>query len=849
MALLPHVYSNAQEVSVTTGNLITNTPGSSGQESTWTGAGGYSQLGGQQPSALWGCCTSYSGAAPFLDTSTGSPNGQSGQIHWSYGQATVRQIIGINTALSQAGVGLQINGYNWGYEVRNMNGGANGAQGPVDTLTATTFLKDGSGTVVLNNTRVYNTLQEWNWHGGTVTAPSPLSWSQMQNGQLGIEFTSRDTGFWAGYYGPQVRNVSLSLNYSVDPCSLNPLFSSSCAGFNDIVTSSNLVNSSATASWGQGLNQTFNIATALEHSGSGVMVHGFQWGLDASVPSPYCAFWLLWCHDNRDPDLTAAVNIRNSNGTSLYSWSAKGVFDDRPGWQTYNFSHVLPQSRNSLSLGNFEFTAQTSDSAAVSNMYARILYTADPCTKDPLYSASCPGYYQALQALVPAASPTTTVEIVPVSVAVAETTAAGSVDPISSIQTAATSSSSAGNDPQSSNGANTGSATTGTSSGSTSNSATAQTATVAAAGEPSNPSQKKDGPSLSQIQSIVGSELNRIGQLESKTVSESLAQAEAAAQSATAQAEAVAGSLTEQSIQGSIEQAQSAMAQAQSQSQQSNSNAIQAGTASAAGAASSAGAGPAAQSSSAAESQQLAITLEPPTPPSQQTIGESQNHSQDTAQSLPKIIGQTPQPTEAIQPIDTGVDNLILPPQTQTAQPVIEISTGSELSVISSTVGLPAAAVVETPKAPVEENKTEEILNPLYSLLPPLPRPVFVTEPEPEPARTEAAILSNTPRPEQAADRPVIVENKIEPAAGPAVNKSVANNEAAGGGLDLTAIAVQPQGFAAYTTSLTDAAFYAPKEIYKNQKTVDNQRAVRFLNAASDKLHQQMVDQQYQGAK
>ena len=43
--------------------------------------------------------------------------------------------------------------------------------------------------------------------------------------------------------------------------------------------------------------------------------------------------------------------------------------------------------------------------------------------------------------------------------------------------------------------------------------------------------------------------------------------------------------------------------------------------------------------------------------------------------------------------------------------------------------------------------------------------------------------------------------------------------------------------------ALTDANFYAPKEIYRNQRTVDNARALRQL--ASDRLHQQMVDQQY----
>lgn len=46
-----------------------------------------------------------------------------------------------------------------------------------------------------------------------------------------LSMTGRDGGFWAGYYGPEVRNVSLSVNYSFDPCAADPLYSSSCPGY------------------------------------------------------------------------------------------------------------------------------------------------------------------------------------------------------------------------------------------------------------------------------------------------------------------------------------------------------------------------------------------------------------------------------------------------------------------------------------------------------------------------------------------------------------------------------------------------------------------------------------------
>ena len=74
------------------------------------------------------------------------------------------------------------------------------------------------------------------------------------------------------------------------------------------------------------------------------------------------------------------------------------------------------------------------------------------------------------------------------------------------------------------------------------------------------------------------------------------------------------------------------------------------------------------------------------------------------------------------------------------------------------------------------------------------------------------------------------------------VKSNVQDNDAAAG-VSIANIARSPVGFNNYMVALTDVAFYAPKEIYRNQKNVDNARALRQL--ASDRLHQQMVDQQY----
>jgi len=75
------------------------------------------------------------------------------------------------------------------------------------------------------------------------------------------------------------------------------------------------------------------------------------------------------------------------------------------------------------------------------------------------------------------------------------------------------------------------------------------------------------------------------------------------------------------------------------------------------------------------------------------------------------------------------------------------------------------------------------------------------------------------------------------------VKTNVVDNDVAGN-VSIQTIAVSPVGFNQYTNFiLRDVAFYAPKEIYRGQRTVDNNRALR--NLASDRLHQDMVNQQY----
>jgi hypothetical protein len=92
--------------------------------------------------------------------------------------------------------------------------------------------------------------------------------------------------------------------------------------------------------------------------------------------------------------------------------------------------------------------------------------------------------------------------------------------------------------------------------------------------------------------------------------------------------------------------------------------------------------------------------------------------------------------------------------------------------------------------------------------------------------------------------RPMLTNTTVQEQKTDTVNRNVQPNELAGK-VDIASIATQPQGYQAYSAMMPDVAFYAPKEIYKNQVNVDNARTLRGLQGGSDRLHQEMVNQQY----
>lgn len=740
-ALLCLSYSasiNAQDfdpLSQATGNLITG---------TWTGAPG-STVG---PGGLSG------GSTPVYNTNTGT-------LQFGYTQRTVSQSIAINQALANAGTGVQVNGfqYGWNYFNQDMNRG---------TLTGNISLTSNTGAVLQSYTySMPQTTGGWTNMSGAQNFVTPYALNAV--GNLNVSFTGKDDRFWAGYYGPLVKDIDVRLRYGVDPCATNPAYSPNCAGFSSVVTSPNLVPyPDAYAVFGGGVSNSFAINKAFETAGVGLQIHGFKWGYVANANGPYCAFQFIVCWDERNPSVTTNVNITSNTGASLYNVTRTY----QNSYNTTNYQYLFPSSQQLGNLGSFNFTATANDQAYVGQMWSRALYTPDQCMRDPLSSINCPGYWKAFAAQ---SANTTTTTTTSTTTATADTSTPITADVVqpttSSPTTSSTTTVTTGPTPTTTATADTAQPATTSSSTSSSTSSAPTTATataptttvtptatnpqpkvgeVATAGSQS--SSSKNTMSTGQLLSIVSSEQSKVSKLEMATAQAAVEQAKSDAAKVTNEAQQVAATQQAQTL--------------------SNAQAVVASVT------------PTGQTSSQSNSNLQASS----------GFGINLFSAQGTGVGVNLLRGPDLYSlTSSSQSMNYG-------------QPTVQSSTPIALAMMRREQ--------ETSKAfeqnsAFEQKQSLSATNPLATMM----TPPMLAPPPPAPT-------------------------------GPSVNAKTKDNDAAGG-VNLASIAKQPQGFELYMSGLQDRPFYAPKEIYKGQKVVDNARAQRSLSGASDRLHQEMVDQQY----
>ena len=525
------------------------------------------------------------------------------------------------------------------------------------------------------------------------------------------------------------------------------------------------------------LYQQQHISTLLP-SATGLQVNGYNFGFTAKNGNGW--------DDGRTDNLMALVRFWDNTGgrgaTNLLYGDVYSL-NYKFNWTSFDYSKTFTTPLAVPSIGQVQYGFIGSDNNGWAGPYGPELYnvsfslkySVDPCTTNPMYSPTCPGYLDALNKLLPkTTTPSTTTETTPTgTIAIVDNVAitptgiapspAGAPPPPASPPPPEGSQP----PPPPSGPAPMGAPAPGPTSqvASTQPAPSGQQTKVGETSDSSGGS--KSTVSLSSVLNMIGSNQEKTAALEKSVVQAADAQAFSAGETAKQNAEKLAGDVQSQSIANS-------------------------------GGSSQTGTSLSSTAQSFTQSQGSSVSMQGNQP------GNSASNSARLQQSI----------NSGNMGMQSDIFNSNV--ATQQQQYNNQNTTRQDLNVAMVTPSSAYSLV-----APTRQSQQVQIEMP-----------------------TLEGIKFGYRGPVDSAmeSKPFLPQMNNGSEQNASVKKNVQNNEAAGN-VTIESIAKQPANYAQYFTIIPDVAFYAPKEIYKNQKTVDNVRALRQLS--SDKLHQDMVNQQY----
>ena len=206
-------YSNAQ---VVTNPTQTSPDLLEPDASKWSGTFGTGWWGGSQQ-------VGPPGSDPNkLPTDTG--------FIWGGNANVLSTTIAINQALQAAGV--QVNGFEYEWRVKNGNANIYGNQPGIDDFIIEVDIYDAQGNVYATYQYDYSYSHNWTTHSGQELFTDPfLPPSYFSSVEISAQ--GSDSANWQGWYGPEfnVQDSSFSVIFSANPCHNNPLYDPQCQGY------------------------------------------------------------------------------------------------------------------------------------------------------------------------------------------------------------------------------------------------------------------------------------------------------------------------------------------------------------------------------------------------------------------------------------------------------------------------------------------------------------------------------------------------------------------------------------------------------------------------------------------
>jgi hypothetical protein len=687
-----------------------------------------------------------------------------------------------------------VTGFSYGLQYRfpcaNQIGGSctdtNGLQdnlrvevGYYPALGAPTFYTHQLG---LKNINDGNSAYNPNWQTLAETVTFAGAKTLAQAGSVNMGIVGQDAGFWA-CLGQECYGPQVKNAYVKANYSVDPCILN--PAFNPSCPGfQNVLQGSKSPTF----YYSYNIAQSLPHIGGGVVLHGYDYGFNWYNYGECYNRFMFWCTDWRT-DGGGNINFRISDKNNTTMLQQQWYVGGNNSGGSYSNRYLFTESKNSLDMGSVQWWTDSVWNHFGWSGWTRPIWTPDPCYTNGLYSPNCSNFQQTLTQVV------------------ADIKA--QQEKIASLNTSSTALTPTGS-------------VTITLSDVNSTNPSVTVNTVNESQQTTRPGATQSSQQVTDIPAVVTRNISQ------NTRSLNLAQRAIAEASQTAlisqkDAENVVDNNLQTSISSSL--ATQEIEQLNISSQQVN---------------------------RVAQNTTTSLIQKPLTQSNQQIVTTTREElpiqatsaSTLTIESATQILA----PSTMFKSLELAVALPTLPPTNptrvqETQEESFKFSSQESTQVFVQPVPAPEIQQAYAPPAitalplqtliSVLENTTQILAQPVA--------PLAVTEAEQPQQQRNFTTDKTNPINDIIENKPVVAEQRTE-AKSPAVNASAQNNDVAGG-VDINSIAVVPVGFSAYTVALADANFYQPKEIYRNQRTIDNRRALQ--NLRSDQLHEQMINQQW----
>lgn len=553
---------------------------------------------------------------------------------------------------------------------------------------------------------------------------------------------------------------------------------------------------------GVNLYQVVNIQQALKAAGNNLQLTGFNFGFAAKNGNGW--------DDGRQDYLNAYVTFYRPDGGVAATYGYGQYTNRLYNWTNFNFSETFanPSLATSYRAAQYGFIGRDNNYWAgnygpeITNVSFNLKYRVDPCATDPTSSPACPGFAAAMNAKAPTVAPVAATAPSPT----VETVVVNTTTPIPTVSTTSKT----------------------------------QVDTVAV---------KPPSKTVAAALSLIARNQQQTQALQTSVAQAAVAEAASAATAAQQQAVAVAASsaamsqtLSNATIQAQRQSTTLALSPATSQTAlappapnaaMANNDNKSTTTATSVQMPAPRAATPVTANATVVATVANVDTQQFGIPSLQSYFARSQSATTQPVQETPSTPSLPPQPNKSATtaPVVTVVPITVTTTNTPTFS---QANTDYQQAAMVSAYTQPQNTMFYAMAAAPVEQQQQAVAQQVS----------FARQAEIEQVNNTTSFMTNRTDPlNEVVESKTTVTTTNSTESTQTVKPAVSDNELAGG-VDISKLATTPIGYSNYTNLvLKDGKMYEPKEIYKNQKPVDNARALRQLS--TDRLHQQMIEQQY----